>query len=89
MSFAGCSTCEAVRFPAGEAEETNPFVRFRTMSHAHQLAIAGGLGDECFVDLVQELDAAVAAVDGQGFRTTPFLESPSLAAATGSPGRCS
>jgi len=74
---------ESLAFPTGDEHEHNPFVRFRALSHAHQLAMAGGLGDDGFVELVQALDAAVAGVDGHGFRATPFVEAPSLAGAAG------
>ncbi|HXY46190.1 MAG TPA: pyridoxal-phosphate dependent enzyme, partial [Acidimicrobiales bacterium] len=68
---------EALEFPPVVDDEPNPFVRFRSLLHAQHLAVAGGLGDEAFVDLVRQLDDAVAEVDGHGFVTTPFgLEGP-------------
>jgi len=66
-----------VRFPAGD-DEPNPFVRFRALLHAYQAGRAGGLGDEDLVELVRDLDERVAAVDGHGFRVTPFARSDGL-----------
>jgi threonine synthase len=59
--------------------EGNPFVRYRSLLHAYH----AGLADEQFVDLVRRLDDAVAAVEGHGFRTTPFLRSDALSDALG------
>jgi threonine dehydratase len=53
-------------------DDPNPFIRHREMSHAWHSARRRGLTDEAYVDLVRRLDDAVAAVDGRGFRTTPF-----------------
>jgi threonine synthase len=71
----------ASTFPAGDA--ANPFIRYRPLLAAHALALECGVGDEAFVALVRELDAAVAAVDGGGFEVTPFGPSASLAAKIG------
>jgi len=65
-----------VEFVRGE--DPNPFVRHREMSHAWHAARRRGLTDEAYVDLVRRLDAAVAAVDGRGFRTTPFAPRTAL-----------
>ncbi|HEY7430471.1 MAG TPA: pyridoxal-phosphate dependent enzyme [Streptosporangiaceae bacterium] len=61
------------RFPAGT--ERNPFLRYRTLLHSYQVALAHGMSDAGFCDLVSELDAAVARVDGHGFEVTPFFQS--------------
>lgn len=67
--------------------DPNPFVRYRTRFHAWHVATAAGWSDERFVALVRELDAAIARVDGHGFRTTPVVRSTSLDAHLGfSPG---
>ena len=70
-----------VRFPSPDGEP-NPFVSFRTMLHAGHLARGLGMPDEWFADLVRELDAAVAGVEGHGFVATPFGPQPTLARAT-------
>ncbi|MGQ0669355.1 MAG: pyridoxal-phosphate dependent enzyme [Actinomycetota bacterium] len=68
--------------PAGlrlkEGNEPNPFVRYRELFHSYHVARSHGLGDEGYVDLVRDLDERVAAVDGHGFRITPFERSPAL-----------
>lgn len=60
-------------FPA-DRDEPNPFVRYRTLLHAHH----AGLPDDELVALVRALDDRVAAVDGHGFRATPFARSDEL-----------
>jgi threonine synthase len=59
-----------VEFVRGD--DPNPFIRHREMSHAWHTARRRGMTDEAYVDLVRRLDEAIAAVDGRGFRTTPF-----------------
>ncbi len=56
------------------AGEQNPFIRYRERLDSYQGAVAGGLSDERFVDLVGELDDAVKSVDGRGFRVTPVID---------------
>ena len=63
--------------------DPNPFVRYRALFHAYHVARAAGWADARYVDLVGELDDAVAAVDGHGFRVTPLLRVPALARAVG------
>jgi len=70
-----------VRFP--RQGSANPFVRFREFFHSYQLAMAGGMPDAEYVALVEELDRAVARVDGHGFQITPFAPQSSLAARLG------
>ncbi len=65
-----------LQFPRGD--EPHPFVRYRTLLHPYHVAMAGGLADAAYVDLVRTLDAAVARVDGRGCVATPFVHSPSL-----------
>ncbi|HET7514548.1 MAG TPA: pyridoxal-phosphate dependent enzyme [Gaiella sp.] len=76
----------AVRF--SDDGDPNPFVRYRELLHAYHLARAGGLSDRGFCGLVRRLDDAVAAVDGRGFRVTPFARSAGLSDALelGEPG---
>ncbi len=71
----------AVRFPGDR--DTNPFLLYRTLMHSYHVATARGLPDGAYRDLVDELDAAVAEVDGHGFRATPFSRSPELSDALG------
>jgi threonine synthase len=61
--------------------DPNPFVRYRALFHAYHVARAAGWADARYVDLVRELDEAVAGVDGHGFRVTPLLRVPALARA--------
>ncbi len=77
---------EKLSFPSSAAEE-NPFVRYRHLLRAQHLAVAGGMADEAFVELVGDLDDAVAKVDGRGFTVTPFRHEPRLMEETGSLGR--
>jgi len=68
---------DRVAFPE-DPSETNPFVRYRTLLHPYHVALAGGIGDEAFTELVRELDARVADVDGHGFEVTPLVRSAGL-----------
>ncbi len=63
--------------------DPNPFVRYRALFHAYHVARAAGWGDARYVDLVRELDDAVARVDGRGFRVTPLVRAPGIAHAAG------
>jgi threonine synthase len=75
----GRTLASGLRFPLeGPA---NPFVRFRSLTHAHALASSRGMTDEAFVTLVEDLDRAVAGVAGRGFRETPFQRSKPLSEA--------
>ncbi len=65
------------------AESANPFVRYRTRLDSYRVALDAGWSDERFVALVEELDAAVATVDGHGFVTTPVTDEANLARAIG------
>jgi threonine synthase len=69
------------RFPDGH--EPNPFLRYRTLMHSYHLATARAPDDDAYRGLVASLDASVAAVDGHGFRATPFSRSPQLSEALG------
>jgi threonine synthase len=61
-----------------EGEEENPFLKYRRLAHSYQVAIARGMSDADYVDLVERLDKEVAAVDGRGFAQTPFGRAPEL-----------
>jgi threonine synthase len=60
----------ADHFPDNGA--ANPFVRYRHLLSAHALTLERGSTDAAFVALVNELDQAIARVDGHGFVETPF-----------------
>lgn len=65
-----------VNFP--DEGEPNPFVRYRELFHAYHLGRAAGMSDGDHVHLVEQLDKAVAAVDGRGFVETPLAHNASL-----------
>ena len=71
----------AATWPA--AGDANPFIRYRSLLASHALALGRGVDDEAFVELARRFDTAVAAVDGRGFRVTPFGPAPALAARIG------
>ncbi len=71
----------AVCFP--ERGDPNPFIAYRSLLYAYDLAMRGGLSDESFCALVTALDDRVAAVDGHGFSRTPFFRSAELSDALG------
>ncbi len=80
------------RFPAAPSASApstsagagaNPFVRYRALMHSHHVAMARGISDAAYRDLVASLDASVAHVDGRGFRATPFFRSGELSDALG------
>lgn len=69
--------------PFAPTADPNPFVAYRRLFHAWHAALAAGWSDEDYVALVERLDAAVAAVDGHGFRVTPFSRNGPLSTALG------
>jgi threonine synthase len=69
------------RFPEGR--ETEPFVRYRELSRSYHLALAYGMPDAGYVDLVERLDKDVATVDGRGFTETRFAPATGLASSLG------
>jgi threonine synthase len=77
------SPATPVSNPATPVSDTNPFLLYRTLMHSYHVATARGLPDGAYRDLVTSLDAAVAAVDGHGFRATPFFRSRGLSDALG------
>jgi threonine synthase len=72
---------EGIHFPTGP--EDNPFVRYRALMHSYRVALAHGISDAAYRDLVASLDGSVAAVDSHGFTTTPFFRSRELSDALG------
>ncbi len=59
-------------------DDENPFVRYRECLYAWHAARARGMSDAAFVDLVRQIDGRIAAVDGHGFRATPFSRQAAL-----------
>ncbi|HET8659938.1 MAG TPA: pyridoxal-phosphate dependent enzyme [Micromonosporaceae bacterium] len=72
---------KVTHFPRGG--EDNPFLRYRALLHPYHVALARGVDDARYRGLVTSLDAAVAAVDGHGFRVTPFFRSDELSDSLG------
>ena len=66
-----------------DEDDPNPFIRYRELFHAYHLGRAHGMSDADHVHLVQQLDEAVAGIDGHGFAETPLLRSDVLAEALG------
>jgi threonine synthase len=69
---------DAGRLSWPKGQEENPFVRYREMAHSYHVAIARGMSDADYVDLVERLDKEVAAVDGRGFIETPLSRADGL-----------
>ena len=65
-----------VAWPGGG--EDNPFVRYRTLWLGFQRARAAGRTDAALQAEIDELDRAVAAVDGHGFRITSLVEADGI-----------
>jgi len=59
-------------------DDANPFVRYRECLYAWHAARSRGMSDAAFGDLVRRIDDAIAAVDGHGFRATPFARKAAL-----------
>ncbi len=73
---------ERIAWPL-EGGESNPFLRYRDLLHAGHAARAAGESEAAFVARVERLDLAISAVDGHGFRITPFAAADRLAGALG------
>jgi threonine synthase len=65
------------RFPFGDGDP-NPFVRYRQLFHSYHVALAHGMSDDDYVDLVRRIDKEVAGADGTGFTITPFGRSEGI-----------
>ena len=74
---------DGLRFPEAGAADPCPFVAYRGFLHSYHRALAGGMSDAAFVELVRGLDSAVARVDGHGFSVTPLARSDVLSGALG------
>lgn len=53
-------------------DDPDPFLRFRRFTHTWQTAIARGISDAEFVDVVHRLEDRIEQVDGRRFHVTPF-----------------
>ena len=62
---------------------TNPFIRYREQLDSYAPVRSGRMTDERFVEIVEEFDAAVSAVEGHGFVETPLVDGSDLAAKAG------
>lgn len=69
--------------PLRATDDPNPFVAYDSELAWAAFAAAHGMTDAARAALVAELDAAVAVVDGSGFRTTPFERSDHLSETLG------
>jgi len=69
--------------PLRSGGDANPFLAFRPYLAVDAFMGAHGLTDGARVAMIGELDAAIAAVDGGGFVTTPFERADALSAALG------
>jgi len=69
--------------PEPDRFAAQPFVRWRRGFWSYAATRAGGFGDDDWIDWVESLDRAVAAVDGHGFRATPFGPADGLGARLG------
>lgn len=65
--------------------DQNPFIRFRDRLDSYDAVQQGRMTDDAFVELVRDLDTAVADADGHGhgFVVTPVIDGSALAAAAG------
>ncbi len=61
----------------------NPFLRYRDRLDSYEPVRSGAMTDDRFVEIVQELDAAVSAVEGHGFVETPLVDGTALAQEAG------
>ena len=75
MSTAVAASIEEVR--------GNPFVRYRHRLDSYGRWIEAGGTEDAFIELIEVLDASVAAVDGHGFVVTPLSSHSKLALAAG------
>ena len=58
-------------WPTSEEPTSNPYIKWRKFLWSWHYAIDKGWTDEDYVSLVAEIDKAISAIDGSGFRTTP------------------
>src|SRR5262245_46150282 len=53
-------------------DDPDPFVRYRRLTYTWHDALARGLADQDFIDVVRRLEDRINAVDARGFAVTPF-----------------
>jgi len=58
-------------WPRSEEDTSNPYIKWRKLLWSWHDAIEKGWTDEDYVEVVAEIDKAISAVDGSGFRITP------------------
>ncbi len=58
-------------WPTSEESTSNPYIKWRKLLWSWHYAIDKGWTDEDYISLVAEIDKAISAIDGSGFRTTP------------------
>lgn len=58
--------------------EPDPFIRYRQLMHVWQTAMALGVSDAEYVELVQHLGRRIKAIGGVDFRVTPFVSSDKI-----------
>jgi threonine synthase len=59
-------------------DDPDPFIRFRRFTHTWETAMARGIRDAEYIDVVRRLEDAIEQVDGRRFVITPFEFSPGL-----------
>jgi threonine dehydratase len=64
-------------------DDAHPFIRYRETLYAWHAARSRGLSDGAYLHLVRRLDEGIAAVDGHGFRATPYGRATALSERTG------
>ena len=69
-----------------DANASHPFIRFRDRLWPYALARSRGLNDDAFVERVEALDLAAAALDGRGLHVTPLVAPAALNARLAPPG---
>ena len=85
MTTSWLETPAGAAWPAGDCDETNPFLRYRQLLWSWHRWTDAGLADEDFVAMASALDDSVKLVAGTGFVTTPARWVPSLAVGTETP----
>lgn len=80
MTASWLETPPGAVWPTAQSNETNPFLRYRSLLWSWRRWIDAGLTDDDFAAMVSALDDSVRLVAGTGFVTTPAGWVPSLRA---------